>query len=88
LTEFQVGREQFVVMSYPVATPDGAAELTQAERIVLRQMLEGMSNAQIAADRGRALRTVINQVASIFAKLGVHSRAELALLFARNVEQS
>jgi DNA-binding NarL/FixJ family response regulator len=41
-------------------------------------MLEGRSNAEIARDRGTCARTVANQIASMFRKLGVQSRAELA----------
>lgn len=54
-----------------------ADALTRAEREVARAILRGHSNAKIAADRQRSLRTVANQVAVIFRKLGVSSRAEL-----------
>ncbi len=39
------------------------------------------ANAQIAAARGTATRTVANQVARLFQKLGVRSRAELVARF-------
>jgi DNA-binding NarL/FixJ family response regulator len=45
-------------------------------------VLRGASNAQIAAARAKSARTIANQVASIFRKLGAHSRAELAVRFA------
>jgi DNA-binding NarL/FixJ family response regulator len=40
-------------------------------------MLEGWSNGQIARHRNRSDRTVANQVACAFKKLGIGSRAEL-----------
>ncbi|RYZ65594.1 MAG: LuxR family transcriptional regulator [Proteobacteria bacterium] len=52
--------------------------LTAAEREVVSEVVAGASNAQIATARGTSSRTVANQLQRIFAKLGVHSRAELA----------
>lgn len=52
--------------------------LTATEGDVLRAILVGKGNSEIAAERGTALRTVANQVARIFQKMGVGSRAELA----------
>ncbi|HEY1953967.1 MAG TPA: helix-turn-helix transcriptional regulator, partial [Polyangiaceae bacterium] len=51
--------------------------LTRAERAVARRVARGESNAEIARARGSSPRTVANQVAQIFRKLGVASRAEL-----------
>jgi DNA-binding NarL/FixJ family response regulator len=53
------------------------ATLTSSERCVFRAILDGRSNAEIAVSRGRSLRTVANQVASVFRKLAISSRAEL-----------
>ncbi|MCZ7680271.1 MAG: helix-turn-helix transcriptional regulator [Sandaracinaceae bacterium] len=64
-------------MSVPIGAPIIPDELTDAEREVCRMILLGRSNAQIATARHTAPRTVANQVASIFKKLGVASRAEL-----------
>ncbi|MEZ4372298.1 MAG: LuxR C-terminal-related transcriptional regulator [Polyangiaceae bacterium] len=52
-------------------------KLTLAERQITSDMAQGLTNREIAARRGRSLRTVANQVASIFSKTGVASRAEL-----------
>lgn len=52
-------------------------ELSAAEREVLGLVLDGCANATIAALRRTLPRTVANQVASIFRKVGVGSRAEL-----------
>jgi DNA-binding CsgD family transcriptional regulator len=75
--------EELVVLSYPLQGEDALARLSDAEREVLRALLEGHTTAEIAASRGRAARTVANQVAKIFRKLGVGSRAELTALLSR-----
>jgi DNA-binding NarL/FixJ family response regulator len=64
------------IFTFPI--DNGAALLTPAEREVAAAILEGKSNAAIARQRKSAVRTVANQVASLFRKLGVHSRGELA----------
>lgn len=55
-------------------------EMTQAEYDVARQVVLGLSNATIAQRRGTAQRTVANQLASLYRKLKVQSRLELALV--------
>jgi DNA-binding NarL/FixJ family response regulator len=52
--------------------------LTPSERDVLRALLAGKTNRDIAVERGTAVRTVANQIARLFRKVGVRSRAELA----------
>jgi DNA-binding CsgD family transcriptional regulator len=59
-----------------------ATGLTAAERVVLGLAAEGLSNAGIATRRGVSPRTVANQLASAFRKLGVRSRLELQARFA------
>lgn len=54
------------------------AGLTPAEQAIVELVLDGYDNASIAAARGRSPRTIANQLARIFRKLGVSSRAELA----------
>jgi DNA-binding NarL/FixJ family response regulator len=51
--------------------------LTSAEADIVRAVLRGASNAEIARVRGRSVRTVANQIASMFRKLSVGSRSEL-----------
>lgn len=58
--------------------------LSRAEREVVCAALAGGSNALIARARGVAPRTIANQLASAFLKLGVSSRAELAGLVAHS----
>ena len=60
-----------------------AATLTPAERAVVALALEGCSNQEIARRRGASARTIANQLASAYRKLGVSGRAELAALGAR-----
>lgn len=79
-TTFHVGGVPFAVSSEPL--PE-APSLTEAERGVLALLLEGLSNAEIAKRRKTSVRTVANQVASLFKKHGVSSRSELAAKIAR-----
>jgi len=53
------------------------ARLSDAERHVAMCMLGGMRRAGIARERGTSQRTVANQIASIYHKLGISSRREL-----------
>ena len=77
--------EDFALLCWPVAR-DGPrpADLTAAEADVLARLLDGLSNAQIAAERGTSARTVANQVAKLLRIFGVSSRVELATLVARS----
>ena len=60
-------------------TREGAPSpgLTAAETQIAVALIGGHSNAAIGRLRGSSTRTVANQVASIYRKLGVHSRTEL-----------
>lgn len=68
--------DELVVLSFPLG--DSRAGLTRAEQEILRSLLDGMTRASIARARATSERTVANQIASVFRKLGVHSRSELA----------
>lgn len=57
--------------------------LTPAETAVARAAVTGQSNREIAKQRGSAPRTVAVQLGSIYQKLGVSSRTELAAVIAR-----
>ena len=68
-----------MVMSLPVETGRAEPEgLSAAERQVASEAASGLSNAAIGKKRGRSPRTIANQLASIYRKLGIASRAELA----------
>jgi len=71
--EIEPGKVLFV-HSIPKPTASG---LTAAEEEVLALLLDGYDNASIADARKTTPRTTANQVASIYRKLGVASRAEL-----------
>ncbi len=74
---FNVGQEEFAVVSLPA--PGGALPgLSSSEREVAALVLAGLSNRDIALERGTSPRTVANQIQSLYRKLGVGSRAELA----------
>jgi DNA-binding CsgD family transcriptional regulator len=74
-TTFQGHRALWIELpATPASLPD---TLTPAEREVVELVLAGSSNQQIADARGASYRTVANQLASIFKKVGVSSRVEL-----------
>lgn len=58
-------------------TPSFPATFTEAERGLAGILLEGPSNQEIAEARGSSIRTVANQLASMYAKIGVTTREEL-----------
>ena len=69
----------FAVLSFGLVGGD-ASGLTPSESEVMAHLVAGRSNAEIAVLRGSSPRTVANQVASVFRKLGVASRLELVAL--------
>lgn len=70
--------DEHIVLSFPLGAPEVPSSLTKAEREVALLVLEGRADAEIASIRGVSKRTVANQIASIFRKLEVSSRVELA----------
>jgi DNA-binding NarL/FixJ family response regulator len=60
------------------ADPEGLAPLTCSERAVANGLLAGLSEAEIARARRSSKRAVAKNTATLFHKLKVHSRAELA----------
>lgn len=77
----QVDDLRLVVIGLP---PDSALpQLTPAEQEVVRLVLDGHSNREIALRRGASAKTVANQLGGIYQKLGVSSRYELAALIGR-----
>ncbi len=68
-----------LVVSFPVRRVSFGDVLTGTEAAIAHDIVLGMSNAGIASKRGTAVRTIANQVASIFRKLHVRSRLELSL---------
>jgi len=78
VSELQVGGLELAVVSYPIAESELLVRLSKAEREVALLASAGCPSREIAARRGTSERTVANQLASIFKKLGLSSRAELA----------
>jgi DNA-binding CsgD family transcriptional regulator len=70
----QAGGSDLAILWFPIGS---RGELTEVEHEIVHALLAGQRNAEIARERGTASRTVANQIASIFRKLGVRSRAEL-----------
>jgi DNA-binding NarL/FixJ family response regulator len=62
-------------------TPRLPSSLTTAEAAVATLAIEGLSNAAIARKRKTSVRTVANQLRSIYAKLAVGSRRQLRSRF-------
>jgi DNA-binding CsgD family transcriptional regulator len=86
--------ERFVLLSVaddgdPAAGTfdDGAfrtdASLSAAERAVAELAARGLSNTEIARARRVATRTIANQLAGVYRKLGVSGRRELRAWFRR-----
>lgn len=71
------GSELLVFKTRLDGAPRGIS-LTSAERDVLQAVLVGCDNQQIARQRDTSVRTVANQLATLFQKFGVSSKAELA----------
>jgi DNA-binding CsgD family transcriptional regulator len=85
-----VGEEAFALLEVPPAprlADVDASLLSGAEREVAGLMLAGLTNEEIARERGAAPRTVANQVASVFKKLKVQSRRELWVLAATGAKE-
>ena len=76
---------QFSQQSITVPRPDVAlkAWLAPAEHAVINLLIEGHCYAEIALARDTSIRTVANQIASGFRRLGVSGRAELLCTLAR-----
>lgn len=71
---------RFVTQLSLVPPSSGCAALTPSELDVAHRASRGASNRDIADARGSSARTVANQLASVYDKLGVTSRHELAVL--------
>jgi DNA-binding NarL/FixJ family response regulator len=76
--EYSGEGQTVAILSFDVDETDKTGELTSAEREVALLALEGKSNHEIAEARHCSVRTVANQLQSVFRKLGIRSRAELA----------
>lgn len=78
LAEISLAGEQLLLGSYPLINEERITKLTQTERDILMHLIAGSTNQDIALRRNTSVRTVVNQVHSIFRKLGATSRGQLA----------
>ncbi len=58
--------------------PRSLRTLTPRERQLVAEILKGQTNRSIAAVLGTSVQTVRNQLTTLYRKLGVSSRLELA----------
>lgn len=82
-----LGSAELCWLFLPVEAFDVDPRLTVAERQVVTAVLNGRTNAAIATARRTSCRTVANQLAAIYRKLGVSSRWELAARVGRSSMQ-
>ena len=75
---FSCEGQDLAMFSWPVEEALPRRDLPAALADVLGCLLDGMSNAAIAAHRGTSVRTVANQVAALLRAYRVSSRVELA----------
>ena len=76
-TTFSTDDDDYVIFSFTlpeIRLPEG---LSEAERAVVRAVLDGRSNAEIARERGTSANTIANQLRSVYAKLRISGRIEL-----------
>ena len=77
VSRVDVEGQTLLVVSTRLLDTSVGARLSRAEREVVRFRAEGESHAEIASRRKSSRRTVANQLASAFRKMGVSSRLEL-----------
>jgi len=75
--DFEYSRVSYGVLGMPSPDPVLERFLPPAEQAVVRMRLEGKTHAEIAARRQTSRRTVANQVAAAFHRLGVSCRSDL-----------
>ncbi|HET9932242.1 MAG TPA: helix-turn-helix domain-containing protein [Polyangiaceae bacterium] len=74
---FPVAGDTTQTLSFRVTTAPPSVDFTLGERSVLKAIAAGMTNDEIAEERGSSRRAVMNLVRSICAKLNLANRAEL-----------
>ncbi len=82
VSSFEHDGTNYFVVSRPLGLPVAFAKLTPAELAVAERLLNGCSIRELAAQRGVSERTIANQTAGIYRKLGIATRHELVALAA------
>jgi DNA-binding NarL/FixJ family response regulator len=77
LSELDANERKSWVISARRPDLDFPVQLSGAEMAVLRQLVAGNTHAQISSQRATSRRTVANQLATAFRKLGVSGRGEV-----------
>lgn len=77
--ELALAGESLIVVSLPFIELAVLDDLTPAEREVVAGIVRSRSNGEIARARGTSVRTLANQIAAVYRKLGIVSRAELVV---------
>ena len=87
ITSKSTWRAAIVPMACDLGSPPRMAgeALTRRESDILRLVAEGLGNKQIAGRLGLAVTTVRTHLSSVYGKLRVESRVELALFAAQSV---
>ena len=67
-----------------LATPSRGVQLSPRERQVIKLIVTGCSNQEIADCLGLRLQTVKNHLSRIYRKLGVPNRVQLAVCVVNN----
>ena len=75
--ELSIDGEAYAVLEIALRELEPPAGLSSAEQAVVSGVIQGKSNAEIAADRGTSIRTVANQLRSVYGKLKISGRAQL-----------
>ncbi|MGC4092584.1 MAG: helix-turn-helix transcriptional regulator [Polyangiaceae bacterium] len=77
LSRITHGGRTYSIIAVPRPEQRLSKLVSPAEYAVLRLLVEGMSHAEMATLRHTSVRTIANQLASAFHKLGVSGRSEL-----------
>jgi DNA-binding CsgD family transcriptional regulator len=79
-SRLKVGPDEYLVLSFSHADMRRLSGLSPTEQEIVHHLVAGCSNAEIAQLRRTSVRTVANQVASVYRKLRVRGRSELSSL--------
>jgi DNA-binding CsgD family transcriptional regulator len=84
VAELAVGGERYAVIRLGVERRARGPfdRLSPAERSAVELVVRGLKTAEIATLLGKSPHTISNQLARVFAKLGVASRRELVAAYA------